>query len=58
LSILTSGITHILIVNEMLLNVKSGPDAVAHACNPSYLEGGDHEDHGLRPAQEKRPQVN
>jgi hypothetical protein len=23
---------------------------VAHACNPSYSEGKDQEDHGLRPA--------
>jgi hypothetical protein len=27
--------------------------AVAHACNPRYSGGGDWEDHGLRPAQEK-----
>jgi hypothetical protein len=24
---------------------------VAHACNPSYSEGRDQEDHGLKPAQ-------
>jgi hypothetical protein len=23
---------------------------VAHACNPSYSKGRDHEDHGLKPA--------
>jgi hypothetical protein len=26
---------------------------VAHVCKPSYLEGGDQEDYGLRPAQIK-----
>jgi hypothetical protein len=33
---------------------------VAQACNPSYLGGGDHEDHSSRPAQSKfmRPHLN
>jgi hypothetical protein len=25
------------------------PNGVSHACNPSYLGGGDQEDHGSRP---------
>jgi hypothetical protein len=29
---------------------------VAHACNPSYLEGRDQEDHGSKPARAKSSQ--
>jgi hypothetical protein len=32
---------------------KLGPGVVAHACNPSYLGGGDQEDSSLRPAWAK-----
>jgi hypothetical protein len=38
---------------KIQINVKDGSRTlVAHTCNPSYGEGRDKEDHGLKPAQE------
>jgi hypothetical protein len=36
---------------SILLKIVLRPETVAQAYNPSYLEGGDWEDWGLRPAQ-------
>jgi hypothetical protein len=45
-------------VKNKVKNSKRRPDVVAHACNPSYAAGGNWEDNGLMPAQEKSHSCN
>jgi hypothetical protein len=36
--------------NNFVVKTATGQPSVAHGCNPSYSEGRDQEDHGLKPA--------
>jgi hypothetical protein len=40
-------------INNFVLARNIELSVVIHTCNPSYLEGGDQGDHGLRPDQAK-----
>jgi hypothetical protein len=44
---------HIAINSCLLLLIRIANQSCSHACNPSYSEGRDQEDHGSRPPQAK-----
>jgi hypothetical protein len=56
-----TGMSHQLPASQLLLDLRKKesltPEAIAHACNPSYLGGRDLEECGLSLAQAKISQV-
>jgi hypothetical protein len=41
-------------INKIIVKSYFWLGVVLHTCSPSYLGGGDYEDHGLSPTQAKR----